>query len=53
MLNCGFSCMGSSPISHQNKLNWVYGLKVKRTAHDGYDVGSIPARLNLIYLNFY
>ena len=47
MLNCGFSCMGSSPISHLiNK--WVYSLKVKRTAHDGHDVGSSPARL--IYL---
>lgn len=46
MLNCGFSCMGSSPISHHK---WVYSLMVKRIAHDDHDVGSIPTRL--IYMN--
>ena len=47
MLNCGFSCMGSSPISHLNIK--VYSLMVKRIAHDDHDVGSIPTRL--IYMN--
>ena len=33
---------------------WVYSLKVKRTAHDGHDVGSIPARLIYLFiLNMY
>lgn len=43
MLSCGFSCMGSIPVSLLSK--WVYSLMVKRIAHDDHNVGSSPTRL--------
>lgn len=49
MLDCGFSHMGSIPISHINIYKIVYSLMVKRIAHDDHDVGSNPARL--IFIN--
>ncbi len=39
-------------ISELLSWDWAYILMVKRTAHDGPSVGSIPAKPNTVHVSF-